>query len=165
VRSAVLLLASHRWAQSARRRRCRWSIAGFFSGLFGGAANKRKANQYVDNTITPAIKQITDGYKNFQIDYETAIKDLEDLKTQSYQQMAGQFKSQGKDVFMKRTYAAITDAEHYLKDLENERQRRGAVQFSPPQFHDGGLVDGPRIMGWRLGSGEVPATLRRGEFV
>ncbi|MGH9579367.1 MAG: hypothetical protein ACRD2R_00110, partial [Terriglobales bacterium] len=97
-------------------------------------------------------------YKAFQLDFEGANSQLEDLKAQAFAELS-KLGGIGKGVFAARVAPAIGAAQTQIAAIEAERQRRGALVFGPPQFHSGGLVGG------HLRAGETLAVLRRGEFV
>ena len=138
------------------------AIGGIFGGLFGGHKRKKAANQYFDQQLQPAVKQIVAQYEGFQLDYGTAISDLEQLRSQAQDQL-GKLKGQGKDVFRKKVGPAIDAAEAQINSDEKERTRRAGLAFGPPQFHEGGYVSAASA--WMTKPGELMALLKQGEFV
>jgi gas vesicle protein len=134
------------------------AIAGLFGGIFGGKKRKRQANEFVDKSVLPELTKIMAQYKDFQIDYPTALSDITELKNKSEDELR-KLKGEGKSVFKKRVGPAFDDARKELDKIQAERVRRSGLKFGPEQFHDGGYVAGG------LKQGEVFAKLRVGEFV
>ncbi|HKV94880.1 MAG TPA: hypothetical protein VJW20_20210 [Candidatus Angelobacter sp.] len=138
-------------------------LGGIFGGIFGGGKRKRQAQQYAADTVIPDIKQITSQFDTFQLDSSSAMQQLEALRTSAQQQLNA-LKSQGKDVFNKTVGPAIDDAEKHVQGTETERERRAAIIFGAPQFHDGGVVDVMRAS-IRRQPNEMLAWLKHGERV
>lgn len=132
-------------------------LGGIFGGIFGGNKRKKQANALFDNTISPDITQIITGFDGFQVDSNSAIQQLEQLRTDAQKQLSA-LKSQGKDVFNQKVGPAIDSAEKHIRDTQAERDRRGAMLFGPPQFATGGMFS---TMGGNAGL----AVLHDGEFV
>lgn len=112
--------------------------SGIFGGIFGGGKRKREAQALAHNTILPDITQITTGFDSFQIDANSAIQQLEQLRTDSQKQLDA-LKSQGKDVFNSDVNPAINAAENHINSTQTERVRRANTVFGPPQFDTGGI--------------------------
>lgn len=138
-------------------------LGGIFGGLFGGSRRKKQANNYFDQQIAPAIKQIEDQFKSFQLDYPTANSQLEQLRSQAKDQLS-KLKGEGKSVFRDKVSPAIDQAEKEIGQFETERERRSGLVFGPPQFHSGGYVEAA-TSAWTTKPGEMLAVLKRGEFV
>jgi len=153
------------------------ALAGFLIPLIMGLFGPHKgdiARVQVMEPLMANIKTIENSYDVFQTDYNSAVSQLETLRTQS---IAALKKIGGKQVKgnTASTNKLVDDAEAYLKTTEAERQRRAQTQFGPAQFHDGGFVH-PVLAGivpgaFRAGAGvfhsggEVPAVLEAGEYV
>lgn len=140
------------------------AVLGIFGGLFGGGKRKKQANNFFTQTLEPQIKQIEDQYKGFQLDFAGANSQLEQLRTQAQTEL-NKLKGEGKSVFKNKVGPAIDQAEKEIAALETERQRRSSLNFSPPEFHDGGDVNVISHRNWALGPGELLAVLREGEKV
>ncbi|HKW74847.1 MAG TPA: hypothetical protein VJN64_04920 [Terriglobales bacterium] len=138
-------------------------FGGLFGGIFGGGKRKRQANALFNGTIGPDITKIEAEYKGFQLDYASAIGQLEDLKQQAHDQLH-KLKGEGDSVFKHKVSPAIDAAEKDLSGFETERQRRAGLAFAPPEFHGGGFVE-DSLMSSRRRPGEMLAVLKRGEFV
>lgn len=138
-------------------------LGGIFGGVFGSGKRKRQAQDYAASTVIPDIKQITSQFDTFQLDSSSAMQQLEALRTSAQQQLAA-LKSQGKDVFNQTVGPAIDDAEKHVQGTETERERRAAIIFGAPQFHDGGVVDVMRAS-IRRQPNEMLAWLKHGERV
>lgn len=132
-------------------------LGGIFGGIFGGAKRKKQANAFADNTVLPDVTQIITGFDGFQIDQNSAIQQLEQLRTDAQKQLSA-LKSQGKDVFNQKVAPAIDNAEKHIRDTQSERDRRSAQVFGPPQFDTGGMFN---VMRGNSGL----ALLHDGEFV
>src|SRR5262249_16932918 len=140
------------------------AIAGLFGGLFGGSKRRKQANNYVDQQIEPAIKQIVAGYESFQVDYASATGQLEQLRTQAHDQLY-KLHGEGKSVFKDKVSPAIDAAEKQIGVDEKERTRRMGLVFGPPQFHEGGYVQASTMQAYTTKPNELLALLRHGEFV
>jgi len=154
------------------------ALLGLIGGIFGifGGGKKRKQRRQLEDDLTRAVKQIQDAYDYHQVDYSSAMDQLEQLR----QQYAAAQQKVGGDV-NQRVNRHVNDTESHIRTIEAERQRRGALVFGPAQFRHGGYVGaglaaGPGGMaafrasaGGPLmhfaGGGEVPAVLHAGEFV
>jgi hypothetical protein len=113
-------------------------LGGIFGGIFGGSKRKKQANALADNTLLPGITSISTGFDGFQVDSNSAIQQLEQLRADSQKQLDA-LKSQGKDVFNSKVNPAIDAAEAHIRNTQAERDRRSAQVFGPPQFDTGGL--------------------------
>lgn len=140
------------------------AIAGLFGGLFGGSQRKKQANNYFDQQIGPAIKQIVASYEGFSLDYASATGQLEQLKQQAQDQLK-KLKGEGKSVFAHKVEPAITAAEQQIGKDEKERTRRMGLVFGPPQFHTGGYVQAQAAAAYTTTPGEMLALVKNGEFV
>lgn len=124
-------------------------LVGLFSGLFGGGPSKHsQADKYINSNVLPLIQQEITNYEGFRTDFATAINDLEQLKTNSYNQMRQQFgKDATNDEWNKLIVPAIATAENRINTDEAERQRRGTLVFGAPQFAEGGIFPGGPMFG------------------
>jgi hypothetical protein len=135
-------------------------LTGLFSGIFGGKPSKHsQADKYLKANVLPLIAQELTSFKGFSTDYTTAINDLEQLKSQSYDAMKSQFGSDAtNDEWGRYIVPAIKQAEDQINADQAERNRRGSLFFGPPQFASGGQ--------FRIGSGgQGLAILDDGEVV
>jgi hypothetical protein len=113
------------------------AIAGFFGGLLGGNKNRHQAQKIVD-ALFPQMQQIQDQYKGFQLDYASALAQLEQLKAQAFPQLD---KLGGEGRKYERAMMPYFDqARRNIDNLETERQRRASINFGIPQFAVGGTV-------------------------
>jgi hypothetical protein len=113
------------------------AIAGFIGGLLGGNKNRHQAQKIVD-ALFPQMQQIQDQYKGFQLDYASALAQLEQLKAQAFPQLD---KLGGEGRKYERAMMPYFDqARRNIDNLETERQRRASINFGIPQFAVGGTV-------------------------
>ena len=138
-------------------------LGGVFGGMFGGARREKQANA-IANQVNSQIKDVLNSYKTFQSDYGSSLSSLESIRAQAEEQL-NQLKNEGRSVYSHKVSPAIGAALSEINSTEAERTRRSGLGFSPPMFHNGGLVGGPGISGGRIGNGEVMAILREGERV
>jgi len=112
------------------------AASGEVGGLFGlydesshdkGMKLRHKAQQQID--------QVERAYDAHQLDYTSAISQLEQMNTQLNKQLH----SHGDQL----NYHGFGDAEQHIYQEEMERQRRAALVFGPAQFAGGGIVDSP----------------------
>ena len=115
-------------------------LGGLFGGLGGGAARTKAAQQFTDQQKA-AADQIEAQFKAFQLDYPTALTDLEQIKTNAYEQMR-KLKSEGTRYYNRDLAPYIDKIETELKGYQDERDRRSTLAIAPPQFASGGTVMG-----------------------
>jgi len=115
-------------------------LGGLFGGLFGGSQRQKQADAFVAQQKT-AADQIEAQFKSFQVDYPTALTDLEQIRTNAYTQLR-QLKDEGSKDYSRNLSPYIDKLEAELKGYEDERDRRSTLAFAPPQFATGGTVMG-----------------------
>jgi hypothetical protein len=115
-------------------------LGGIFGGIFGGGKRKRQANELADKVL-PELKKIRESYDNHQLDYGSAIANLDDLQKQVKPQF-DKLKGEGKSIYSKRVLPELTATRDHITQTEAERVRRALIEFAPPQFASGGLIIG-----------------------
>jgi hypothetical protein len=170
------------------------AIIGGLIAIFGfGGPHKGDVARI--QVMEPALRQIQlikDAYNVFQLDYSSAISQLEQLRAQALQQLQ---QIGGEQVHRNSLHInqAVDQAEREINTTEAERARRSQLVFGGAMFEQGGLVS-PRAQvpsaGFRVPSkgfgmpglshsalstrhsavsfqsgGAVPAVLHAGEFV
>jgi hypothetical protein len=113
-------------------------LGGLFGGFLGGSKRRGQANQFASDQQSE-INKVVAAFEGFQLDYPTAIAQLEDMRKNSQQQL-NQLKGEGRDVFAKRVGPAIDAAEAALKGDQGERTRRATLLFGPAAFASGGYT-------------------------
>jgi hypothetical protein len=136
-------------------------LGGIFGGMFGGSARRKAADTFVQQQET-AADQIEAQFKSYQVDYPTALTDLEQIRTNAEEQLR-KLKDEGKKAYSRTLSPYIDKIEGELKGYEDERERRETLAFAPPQFASGGYVSG-RLAGWRSDGG-IQAIVHPGEYV
>jgi len=109
------------------------AIVGFISGLFGGGMGAKR-DKFLRNEFQPAVDRVVKAYELHQMDYLGAISQLQSLEEQGVQQLK-QLKGDGH-----RARDIVRAAIQKIDGIEAERQRRLALTFNAPQFHQGGAV-------------------------
>ncbi len=152
-------------------------IVGFFAGLFG-RGKKRKQRDQIEAQAFRAIAQVKQAYNLHQLDYLSAIAQLEQVREQVNQAMR-QLK------WPSRMDPHIDRAIREIQATEAERQRRDQLPFGGPQFAAGGYVNeglaapafgGPgAVVPFRSSAvwpaprfdsgGAVPAIVHTGEYI
>ena len=136
-------------------------LGGIFGGLFGGSARRKAADTFVQQQET-AVDQIEAQFKSYQVDYPTALTDLEQIRSNAEEQLR-KLKDEGKKAYSRTLSPYIDKIEAELKGYEDERERRETLAVAPPQFAEGGYVSG-RLAGWRSDGG-IQAIVHPGEYV
>jgi hypothetical protein len=149
------------------------SLLGFLGGFFQHST--KKARLEIEANIKRQAATIEDAYNLYQIDWTSSRGQLEQLR----QQGVDALKQAGvKDIDRSRVGHVdqwIDKAEKEIDLTQQERLRRGALVFGPPEFRVGGFVGaaaGGAIPSWFAGTamhfaggGAVPAILHEGEYV
>jgi hypothetical protein len=137
-------------------------IGGLFGGLFGGSKRRKQAETFGNQQISE-IHKLVASYKGFQIDYASAVGQLDTMQAQAQQQL-GQLKGEGKKEFQRVLMPEFTRARQDIEGLEHERERRLGLVFAPPQFASGGWTGagGPAVSGT---NGGFLAVLHPNEYV
>jgi hypothetical protein len=138
------------------------AIAGLVGGLFGKSKQRREAERIWCGTFLPAIVEVTNQYKAFQLDYAAALDQLSQIQQQAAQAFAP-LGSAGADR-MQDVGRGIAQSRGEIEALEKIRQQRAGMQFGPPQFAAGGYVGGAAA-GGRLANGGMLAVVHPGEYV
>lgn len=110
------------------------ALAGFLFGFFGGPNYGKQRDKFLRNEFQPAVDQVVKAYEFHQLDYIGAISQLQSLEEQGVQRLK-QLKGDGH-----RARDIVRAAIQKIDGIEAERQRRLALAFNPPQFHQGGAV-------------------------
>jgi hypothetical protein len=138
-------------------------FGGLFGGILGGSKRRKQADAFSQQQLAEVTK-LEDAYNNFQVDSQSALDQLEAMRSASWAELQ-QLKGEGKDVFQKKVSPGIDKAEEYIRGIQGERDRRAALFFGPPQFATGGYIGGSRIAGWRMGDGAVAMIGHEGEMM
>ncbi|MDP9263548.1 MAG: hypothetical protein M3O85_04405 [Acidobacteriota bacterium] len=141
------------------------AVIGIIFGIISRKKRAAKAFKDTQKIWLEAKKQIDEtvkGYMDHQVGYEDALKQLDDIRSQTADALIqasaqDRHSTWGNRYISKRLDPAIADAKASMKKIEDERQARGQTTFGPAQFHSGGFTG--------AGSGEFNARLLRGEFV
>ena len=126
-------------------------LGGIFGGMFGGSARTKAARQFADEQKA-AADQIEAQFKSFQLDYPTALADLEQIKSNAWEQLR-KLKDEGKKEYGRDLEPYVNKIEGELKGYEDERERRSTLAFAPPQFAGGGYTGEGAYGGWGLPPG------------
>jgi hypothetical protein len=113
-------------------------LGGLFGGWFGGSKRRKQAEAFAQQQEQD-IGKIEAAYKSFQLDYPSAMAQLEAIRTNAYDQLR-QLKGEGKSVFSKTLSPYIDKVEAEMLGFQSERDRRATLAFAPPQFATGGTV-------------------------
>jgi hypothetical protein len=119
-------------------------IIGLIGSLFGSAARRRKREALEQEVIAQA-KKIEDAYKVFQLDYNSANAQLEQLRADEIAKLA-QIGSRDKSTQDRRVNRHIDETEKEIQAFEAERARRMQLISSLPlpEFATGGFVNARR---------------------
>ncbi|MGH8678583.1 MAG: hypothetical protein ACREUQ_09565, partial [Burkholderiales bacterium] len=115
------------------------AVIGLLFGFLGGGKKKRERER-LERQLIGDIQKIEDAYKAHQIDFDSTIAQLEQMRAQYVQ---AQKKVGGGP--HRRVHSHIDQAEKEIRAIEDERKRRvaefgGGQEVGPAQFHRGGLV-------------------------
>jgi hypothetical protein len=115
-------------------------VGGIFGGIFGGRKKRHEAQKIVDQ-LFPQMQAIQDAYDGFQLDYASALGQLEQLKQQAFPQLE-KLGSEGRK-YERAMFPYFDQARGHIEFIEKERQRRAGLVFGPPQFATGGVYHAP----------------------
>ena len=114
-------------------------LASIISGIFGRRKKDQQAVDLVQNKYVPAIQQIVDSYSTFQMQYQDALAQLDQLQNQAKAELQ-QLGGAGTHVFLRDVPWRIDQARKEIQGWENDRQGRSAINFGAPLFDAGGYV-------------------------
>jgi hypothetical protein len=114
-------------------------IGGLLSGIFGGQKRHDEAERLIQGTLGPQISAILQSYETFSSDQQDAISQLNDLETQSKQQLdqLGQDK-----LYWSELVPQVNSATGQINQIQGVRDQRSALNFAPPEFDIGGTIPG-----------------------
>jgi hypothetical protein len=125
-------------------------VAGFFAGLFGRGRLKRKAAQS-EAALFAQLKQVVEDFKQFRLDFETALASFDALWADFQASAPRQFGFAGRRAVANvAPYVAILRRQ--LVELQRAREeRQKLIESLPiPEFQLGGLVGALRSQNGRL---------------
>jgi hypothetical protein len=140
------------------------ALVGGLIGMFRRGRQKRKAAG-LEQGFEFAANDLFEQFKQFKIDYESALSGMQALILQGQQSLTsaglGRWGRQGAQNLTR----VIQDEIRALQALEKQREARATLMagMTIPEFHSGGQVLGGG--GWGLKHDEVLAVLQRGESV
>jgi gas vesicle protein len=135
-------------------------IAGFVAGMEGFDANKKSAQEYLANTVTPKIDSAMQKYYDGQESYDQAQREIAALEVSEGSHF-GKWGKAGSEIWQDDGRETFGASASLL--LHAEEAGRGDVPRGTSEFHSGGYVAG---FGFGdLGNDEGLAKLKRGEFI